>query len=125
METTSLTNCMSANVSEIALALSEFQGSIQKPSLEKEVEVKTKTGYTYKCKYADLSTCSCSLSKGEWTGGNTGCQCRTTDYSSPPQKRSMNSKYCQSSSIKHRLSDSYLFKEIHLLWYSWNSCRCR
>ena len=57
MESTSLTNCMSTDVSEIALALSEFQGSIQQPNLEKEVEVKTKTGYTYKFKYADLSAC--------------------------------------------------------------------
>lgn len=48
---------MSEDISELALALSEFQGTIIQPGLEKEVSVKTKQGYTYTFKYADLSTC--------------------------------------------------------------------
>ena len=35
---------MSAEINEISAALSEFQGSLEQPKLEKEVKVKTKTG---------------------------------------------------------------------------------
>ncbi len=49
---------MSAEIKDIAAALSALQGSIKQPKLNKEVEVKTKTGGKYKFKYADLSTCA-------------------------------------------------------------------
>lgn len=49
---------MSAEINEIATALSALQGSIKQPKLNKEVEVKTKTGGQYKFKYADLSACA-------------------------------------------------------------------
>lgn len=48
---------MSAEINEISAALSAFQGSVEQPKLEKEVKVKTKAGYEYKFKYADLSAC--------------------------------------------------------------------
>ena len=48
---------MSAQINEIATALSEFQGSIKQPKLSKEVKVATKTGGSYKFRYADLSAC--------------------------------------------------------------------
>lgn len=48
---------MSQEINEISQALSNFQGSIKQPDLSKEVKVKTKGGYEYKFKYADLSTC--------------------------------------------------------------------
>lgn len=49
---------MSEEINEIAAALSAFQGSVKQPKLNKEVEVKTKTGGKYKFKYADLSACA-------------------------------------------------------------------
>lgn len=49
---------MSEEINEIANALSAFQGSVKQPKLNKEVEVKTKTGGKYKFKYADLSACA-------------------------------------------------------------------
>lgn len=49
---------MSAEIKDIAAALSALQGSIKQPKLNKEVEVKTKTGGKYKFKYADLSACA-------------------------------------------------------------------
>lgn len=48
---------MSDTIGEISAALSEFQGSIEQPKLEKEVSVRMKSGGTYKFKYADLSAC--------------------------------------------------------------------
>lgn len=48
---------MSDTIGEITAALSEFQGSIEQPKLEKEVSVRMKSGGTYKFKYADLSAC--------------------------------------------------------------------
>lgn len=48
---------MSAEIKDISAALSAFQGSIEQPKLEKEVKVKTRTGYEYRFKYADLSAC--------------------------------------------------------------------
>lgn len=48
---------MSPEINEIATALSEFQAELKQPELSKEVSVKTRTGGTYKFKYADLSTC--------------------------------------------------------------------
>jgi len=53
---------MSAEIKDISAALSAFQGSIEQPKLEKEVSVKTKAGYSYKFKYADLSACVKSAS---------------------------------------------------------------
>ena len=52
-----LESYMSAEINEIAAALSEFQGGVEQPKLEKEVKVKTKTGRDYSFKYADLSAC--------------------------------------------------------------------
>lgn len=59
MEENKITPCsfMSAEINEISAALSAFQGSVEQPKLEKEVKVKTKAGYEYKFKYADLSAC--------------------------------------------------------------------
>lgn len=48
---------MSAEINQIAAALSEFQSEIKQPELSKEVSVKTRTGGTYSFKYADLSSC--------------------------------------------------------------------
>ena len=48
---------MSAEINEISAALSEFQGSIEQPRLEKEVKVTMKSGGKYSFKYADLSAC--------------------------------------------------------------------
>lgn len=48
---------MSAEIKDISAALSAFQGSIEQPKLEKEVKVKTRAGYEYRFKYADLSAC--------------------------------------------------------------------
>ena len=48
---------MSKEVSEIATALSEFQGSLIQPRLEKEVTVRTRNNGIYQFKYADLSAC--------------------------------------------------------------------
>ena len=48
---------MSAEIDQIAAALSEFQSELKQPELSKEVSVKTRTGGTYNFKYADLSTC--------------------------------------------------------------------
>lgn len=48
---------MSAEIGQIAAALSEFQSELKQPELSKEVSVKTRTGGTYTFKYADLSTC--------------------------------------------------------------------
>lgn len=47
----------SENIDELATALSEFQGSVSQPKLDKEVKVKTKTGNDYKFRYADLAAC--------------------------------------------------------------------
>ncbi|MDE7464960.1 MAG: ERF family protein [Muribaculaceae bacterium] len=48
---------MSAEINEISEALSQFQGSIEQPKLEKEVKVTMKSGGKYSFKYADLSAC--------------------------------------------------------------------
>lgn len=49
---------MSAEINEIAAALSALQGSIKQPKLNKEVTVQKKAGGSYKFKYADLSACA-------------------------------------------------------------------
>lgn len=48
---------MSADISALSAALSEFQGKIKQPQMSKEVTVQTKSGSKYKFKYADLSAC--------------------------------------------------------------------
>lgn len=49
---------MSAEINEISEALSQFQGTVEQPKLEKEVKVNSKkTGVSYSFKYADLSAC--------------------------------------------------------------------
>lgn len=55
---------LSEDISELATALSEFQGSLIQPKLEKEVKVKMKTGGEYKFKYADLAGCMKSAAPG-------------------------------------------------------------
>lgn len=55
---------MSAEINEISAALSEFQGSLEQPKLEKEVKVKTKVGPGYSFKYADLSACARAAAPG-------------------------------------------------------------
>lgn len=59
MEENNIHTCsyMSGTIDQIATALSEFQGSLEQPKLEKEVNVKTRTGSGYSFKYADLSAC--------------------------------------------------------------------
>ena len=49
---------MSAEINEIAAALSALQGSIKQPKLNKEVTVQKRAGGSYKFKYADLSACA-------------------------------------------------------------------
>ena len=46
---------MSAEINEISAALSEFQGSLEQPKLEKEAKVKTKTGLGYSFKIGRAS----------------------------------------------------------------------
>lgn len=48
---------MSADISALSAALSEFQGKIKQPQMSKEVTVQTKGGSKYKFQYADLSAC--------------------------------------------------------------------
>lgn len=48
---------MSPEIDKISEALSQFQGSIEQPKLEKEVKVTMKSGGKYSFKYADLSAC--------------------------------------------------------------------
>lgn len=47
----------SETIGELAKALSNFQGIVQQPKLNKTVTVKTKTGGSYNFKYADLGAC--------------------------------------------------------------------
>lgn len=47
----------SAEIGELAKALSNFQGSVKQPKLNKCVTVKTKTGGSYNFQYADLGAC--------------------------------------------------------------------
>lgn len=42
----------SEEIDKLAIALAKFQGSLEQPSLNSEVKVKTKTGLEYKFKYA-------------------------------------------------------------------------
>lgn len=57
MEESPMLQFMSAEINEISVALSAFQGSIKQPNLNKEVKVVSKKGYTYKFKYADFAAC--------------------------------------------------------------------
>ena len=52
----------SASIGELAKALSEFQGSVKQPKLNKSVTVKTKTGGSYNFQYADLGACIAAAS---------------------------------------------------------------
>lgn len=52
-----LARVSSKELDKLAEALSEFQGSLEQPKLEKLVKVKTNKGYSYEFKYADLSAC--------------------------------------------------------------------
>lgn len=49
--------CRSVNFGNLAKALSALQGAVKNPERDRQVEIKTKTGGTYKFKYADLATC--------------------------------------------------------------------
>ena len=63
---------MSAEINEISAALSEFQGSIEQPKLEKEVKVTMKSGGKYSFKYADLSAC-CKAAAPALKANGLGC----------------------------------------------------
>ena len=47
----------SASIGELTKALSQFQGSVKQPKLNKSVTVRTKEGGSYKFQYADLGAC--------------------------------------------------------------------
>ena len=65
---------MSNEIAEISAALTEFQCAIEHPKLEKEVSVKTRSGSSYKFKYADLSCEGCH------TGAQSIRVGRVSDY---------------------------------------------
>ena len=47
----------SATIGELTKALSQFQGSVKQPKLNKSVKVSTKDGRSYTFQYADLGAC--------------------------------------------------------------------
>ncbi len=55
---------LSADIANLAMALSKFQGSLIQPKLEKEVKVATKSGGGYTFKYADLAGCMKAAAPG-------------------------------------------------------------
>lgn len=58
------TTYMSESIDQLIAALANFQGELKQPSLNKDVSVKTKQGYTYKFKYADLGECMRAAAPG-------------------------------------------------------------
>lgn len=73
-ELKNLTAFMSVEIDQISAALSEFQGSVEQPKLEKEVKVKTKTGGSYSFKYADLCACVRAAAPALKANGLAVCQ---------------------------------------------------
>lgn len=53
----------SESIDKLAAALSKFQGALEQPSLNSNVQVRTKTGGTYTFKYADFAECKRAAQK--------------------------------------------------------------
>lgn len=71
----------SEEIDKLAIALAKFQGSLEQPSLNSEVEVETKTGGKYKFKYADLSECKRAVKQPLAENELAVCQLIEDDYS--------------------------------------------
>ena len=71
----------SEEIDKLATALAKFQGSLEQPSLNSEVNVKTKTGGEYKFKYADLSECKRAAKQPLADNELSVCQLIEDDYS--------------------------------------------
>lgn len=71
----------SESIDQLATALSKFQGELNQPSLNSTVEVKTRTGGSYKFKYADLSECKKAANKPLSNNGLSVAQLIEDDYS--------------------------------------------
>lgn len=71
----------SEEIDKLAIALAKFQGSLEQPSLNSEVKVRTKTGGEYKFKYADLSECKRAAKQPLADNGLSVCQLIEDDYS--------------------------------------------
>lgn len=71
----------SEDIDKLATALAKFQGSLEQPSLNSEVKVKTKTGGEYKFKYADLSECKRAAKQPLADNELSVCQLIEDDYS--------------------------------------------
>lgn len=71
----------SEEIDKLAIALAKFQGSLEQPSLNSEVKVRTKTGGEYKFKYADLSECKRAAKQPLADNELSVCQLIENDYS--------------------------------------------
>lgn len=71
----------SEEIDKLAIALAKFQGSLEQPSLNSEVKVRTKTGGEYKFKYADLSECKRAAKQPLANNELSVCQLIEDDYS--------------------------------------------
>lgn len=71
----------SEEIGKLAIALAKFQGSLEQPSLNSEVKVRTKTGGEYKFKYADLSECKRAAKQPLADNELSVCQLIEDDYS--------------------------------------------
>lgn len=71
----------SEEIDKLAIALAKFQGSLEQPSLNSEVKVRTKTGGEYKFKYADLSECKRASKQPLADNELSVCQLIEDDYS--------------------------------------------
>ena len=71
----------SDNMEKLAAALAKFQGELEQPALNSEVEVKTTTGGKYKFKYADLSECKRVAKRPLADNGLSVAQLVEDDYS--------------------------------------------
>lgn len=71
----------SEEIDKLAIALAKFQGSLEQPSLNSEVKVRTKTGGEYKFKYADLSECKRAAKQPLVDNELSVCQLIEDDYS--------------------------------------------
>ena len=71
----------SEEIDKLAIALAKFQGSLEQPSLNSEVKVRTKTGGEYKFKYADLSECKRAAKQPLADNELSVCQLIEYDYS--------------------------------------------
>lgn len=71
----------SEEIDKLAIALAKFQGSLEQPSLNSEVKVRSKTGGEYKFKYADLSECKRAAKQPLADNELSVCQLIEDDYS--------------------------------------------